>query len=803
MLRFLFFLLPHAGLPVSACGIMFTPPKVVVRYGDPVDANCTSLSCHNVTGMGWESPYGAVRLTKNVSSLPYKIDKVKDWEITSHCYISFSDNQSQRHEILPITVYKMPANVSVTNPPEHLLEGVTYFLKCDVRDVAPAQNLSVFWLGKKGELKKETFSEDSFTPLDVASSLDLTPRRDDHGSEIRCEARLDVFPDGGAPLTMQSQPLVLNVLYPPNFLRPENETLERSHSSMTFDCTAAGNPKPVYNWSFASSTHPEEQIKNMNKAALSPELVLSGTYSCTASNTLGSKTKYFIITEAEGNRTVFVAILAGFIFLGAVLFLAGLHFVTPDGKKLCLEKHRLDVVDLLCYSFQDLLVLIPAVIPTQGFLATNLYPFLTKTSQHEGRRCYPETCLSTERVEAYLKLQAMRCAAFWSQCEPHKLHAAPEQRSSLLGSSSVEARGRMKQAAKQRDPSSPPSPKSAGREPCFVPRSLQSCQGCSSWNFLSFDGSVLNKYHGKERSSVDYHFLPALFRLDLNMSGEGCSLILKPSRVVVGFGESVSVSCEATRPVRVLGWESAIGTPHTQEDQSVQWKVDSLIDWIEEPICYGVFFKAPRQCEEKLNLVLYKSPDSVSIRLVNHTGPMMEGKEYQLLCEVQNVAPVQYLTLRWYRGQTEVYKHSFSDLTSSSPVQVSSTLVITPTKAENEAEYKCVAELELGPEGPQPPPTVSSEPLTAYVLFPPTFFSPETEVLELTEGDGITLNCTAAGNPAPAYSWQSSHPIEERVKEEAVITSSSLLPGTYTCAASNTLEKKSKQFIVKAKTKGV
>uniref|UniRef100_A0A8C6L9A7 Si:ch211-66e2.5 n=1 Tax=Nothobranchius furzeri TaxID=105023 RepID=A0A8C6L9A7_NOTFU len=277
------------------------------------------------------------------------------------------------------------------------------------------------------------------------------------------------------------------------------------------------------------------------------------------------------------------------------------------------------------------------------------------------------------------------------------------------------------------------------------------------------------------------------------LSGEGCSLILKPSRVVVGFGESVSVSCEATRPVRVLGWESAIGTPHTQEDQSVQWKVDSLIDWIEEPICYGVFFKAPRQCEEKLNLVLYKSPDSVSIRLVNHTGPMMEGKEYQLLCEVQNVAPVQYLTLRWYRGQTEVYKHSFSDLTSSSPVQVSSTLVITPTKAENEAEYKCVAELELGPEGPQPPPTVSSEPLTAYVLFCHSFFF---------LGDGITLNCTAAGNPAPAYSWQSSHPIEERVKEEAVITSSSLLPGTYTCAASNTLEKKSKQFIVKAKTKG-
>lgn len=94
------------------------------------------------------------------------------------------------------------------------------------------------------------------------------------------------------------------------------------------------------------------------------------------------------------------------------------------------------------------------------------------------------------------------------------------------------------------------------------------------------------------------------------MSGEGCSLILKPSRVVVGFGEPVSVSCEAARPVRVLGWESAISASHTQQDLSVQWKVDSLIDWIEEPICYGVFFTAPRQCEEKLNLVLYSESSS-------------------------------------------------------------------------------------------------------------------------------------------------------------------------------------------------
>ncbi|KAK0135004.1 Vascular cell adhesion protein 1 [Merluccius polli] len=291
---------------------------------------------------------------------------------------------------------------------------------------------------------------------------------------------------------------------------------------------------------------------------------------------------------------------------------------------------------------------------------------------------------------------------------------------------------------------------------------------------------------------------PVLF----GVSGEACSLVLKPSRVVVSFGEPVSVTCEAARPVRVLGWESTVGAAHTQQDLSVQWKVDSLIDWIEEPICYGVFFTAPRQCEEKLNLVLYKTPDSVSIRLVNHTGSMKEGKEYQLLCEVQNIAPVQYLALRWYRDQTEVYYSSFTDLTQSSPVQVSSILLITPTRADNGAQYRCVAELDLGPEGPQPAPTVSSGSLNASVHYPPNFLSPEPEMLDLVVGVEVTLNCSATGYPTPIYSWLSAHTLQETLTDEAVITSSSLLPGTYTCTASNRLDSKSKRFLLKAPSKG-
>ncbi|KAI1884280.1 hypothetical protein AGOR_G00224810 [Albula goreensis] len=288
------------------------------------------------------------------------------------------------------------------------------------------------------------------------------------------------------------------------------------------------------------------------------------------------------------------------------------------------------------------------------------------------------------------------------------------------------------------------------------------------------------------------------------VSGEGCSLELHPARVVVGFGDSVLVSCVASRPVRVLGWEAAIGSTYTQRNLTVQWGVDSLKDWIEEPICYGVFFTAPRQCEEKLNLILYKIPDSVSISAVNHTGPMLEGEQYQLQCEVQNIAPVQYLTLRWYRGQTEVYNHTFSDLTPDLPVQVSSTLLITPNHTDDGAQYSCVAELELGPEGPQPSPEVKSEPLNITVHYPPIFTSSNDKTLAVTEGEGVPLDCCAQGNPPPEYSWTTPQN-QDQTTNCTLSTSSSLSPGThiYTCTASNYLGTQTKKFTVEVIPKGV
>ena len=45
-----------------------------------------------------------------------------------------------------------------------------------------------------------------------------------------------------------------------------------------------------------------------------------------------------------------------------------------------------------------------------------------------------------------------------------------------------------------------------------------------------------------------------------------------------------------------------------------------------------------------------ETADSVSIHSINHTGPMLADEEYQLQCDIVNVAPVQNLTVRWYQG---------------------------------------------------------------------------------------------------------------------------------------------------------
>ncbi|XP_036410693.1 cell adhesion molecule 3-like [Megalops cyprinoides] len=262
-----------------------------------------------------------------------------------------------------------------------------------------------------------------------------------------------------------------------------------------------------------------------------------------------------------------------------------------------------------------------------------------------------------------------------------------------------------------------------------------------------------------------------------------CPVQLHPSSLVVRYGDSASANCTVSEGHLGIGWEASEGSVNMVQDvQFVTWKVENLRDWHIEPNCFVNFMKGAeyQQCVEALQVTLYKTPDSVSISSVDHTGPMVEGRQYQLRCEVQNIAPVQNVTVKWYQGEKGSTKgeRSFDSITKT-PANVASTLTITPSRTDNGVQYSCVAKLELGPEGPQTPTEVTSEPLKITVHYAPEFTCDYS--YEVTEKQNYTLNCTVVGHPVPEVTW-----MKQGKKVELPPHLSKKDAGLYTLIATNT-----------------
>ncbi|XP_001922015.4 intercellular adhesion molecule 1 isoform X2 [Danio rerio] len=265
-----------------------------------------------------------------------------------------------------------------------------------------------------------------------------------------------------------------------------------------------------------------------------------------------------------------------------------------------------------------------------------------------------------------------------------------------------------------------------------------------------------------------------------------CPLQINPPKLVVRFNSSASANCNTSVTHDGMGWEATVGGVPLSKANLITWRVSQLTDWkIEPPFCYINYGK---QCEVPLPVTIYKTPDSVSISTVNQI--MTEGNQYELQCDIHNVAPAQNLTINWYKGETLVNQTNFTDNTKS-PVNKIIRLLIHPDRADDGAQYRCETELNLGVEGPQPPPKNTSKPLSIDVHYKPQHSS---SAENISQSDTVYLNCTVKANPAAVYTWHSEH-LKEKISSP-VIQSSPLSPGKYTCTATNDLGASSKVFIV-------
>uniref|UniRef100_A0A672FMR7 Intercellular adhesion molecule 1-like n=1 Tax=Salarias fasciatus TaxID=181472 RepID=A0A672FMR7_SALFA len=176
------------------------------------------------------------------------------------------------------------------------------------------------------------------------------------------------------------------------------------------------------------------------------------------------------------------------------------------------------------------------------------------------------------------------------------------------------------------------------------------------------------------------------------------------------------------------GWlhVESVEAPPATTGQYVVWSVPSMTEWSIKPACYALSEEGG-QCDIDLVVTVYQPPERVSLSLVNHTGPLLEGERYTLQCTVHNVAPVEKLAVTFYSGGRALARLRSGNNTEKTPVTKVFTLDISPGKADDGAEYRCEARLDLGPEGPEHPPVVAS----------------------LRE----SLNCEVAGNPQPVVTW--------------------------------------------------
>ncbi|XP_037399580.1 carcinoembryonic antigen-related cell adhesion molecule 5-like isoform X3 [Pygocentrus nattereri] len=272
-----------------------------------------------------------------------------------------------------------------------------------------------------------------------------------------------------------------------------------------------------------------------------------------------------------------------------------------------------------------------------------------------------------------------------------------------------------------------------------------------------------------------------------------CStLTVSNDSLLVEYGEPVKVNCSIpSEPSSVykLGWESQIYSDDTVNETSLVWTSPSLTKWEvngREMFCY-LSVPNTEQCKRKVHLTLYKHPDSVKIS--SESSVWSEGQMMKLKCEIENVGPLQNLTVQWTRvdqnnNMTEMPYGSFrASGEERKNGNVTSTLNVSASRDEDGVQYQCTALLKL--EQLQQPQVGSSERLKLTVHYKPTITQLSNGTISLTQGDELVLNCSAHGNPSPQYSWSSPRNKNHTNSSIFINSVQSEDQGQYICTANN------------------
>ncbi|XP_062388829.1 intercellular adhesion molecule 5 isoform X2 [Sardina pilchardus] len=777
------------------------PSELVVEYGQSLDVYCTSLSTgeFDTGGVEWQIPLEFNISDSTMSDVPgnytrWTVQSLQEWDIEAHCI--FTDGTGfQCNESLSLTVYKAPENVSITlvNHTEVMADGRSYELQCDVLDVAPVKNLKVRWYKENVPVNESRFVDTERGPRNVSASLRIFPTREDDGVAYRCEAELDLGPQ--RPLTRSSDPLSITVKKDLSLWGDAGTiatpTMPTSAIATTPTAPAATGPTEV------PTSTPQLDI---DVVAVSPgPMAVGENYTLSCHIEISTPVTPYLY----GNVTVNVKALIGQDLVGTQIMqdiedtymnITSDFLYTPlkthDGEKYqCVVEiqppgnesnleRKSEILNIQVYSGCPVDISPSTLVVRYGGPASSTCRALVPIDGMGWESPVGAVPLEDEVTELNWTVKELREWTLTPQC-----YINSKKGTQCVRDLSVVAYETPESLSITTEKH---IPMAAGKENtliCHIENIAPVLNLTVKWFKRTVDGSTVelseDESHqssistGPQNLTSSYTFFPNISdnetqywcEADLNLGPggppkltsdpltitvySGCPIVISPPSLVVKYGDSASANCSTFIPHNGIGWNSTLGpVSKVQGVQQVSWSTKNLTKWTVKPTC--VIDTDDGQCSRDLNVSVYSFPDAITVTATT-TGAMAEGKNYSLFCHLENVAPVQHLTLKWFKGDTRLPTDDSHQSNNVGKQNVTNKILIVPNMSDNGAQYWCEADLNLGPGGP---PKLTSDPLTITVYSGcPIVISPPSLVVKY--GDSASANCSTF-IPHNGIGWNST-----------------------------------------------